>query len=51
VQLVESKPLSKNKRWVVEKVLEDAAGRVLQPVTGEVEVKPAEPSATEGSAS
>ena len=36
VQIVESMPLSKNKRWVVEKVLESAAGRVLNPVTGEV---------------
>lgn len=46
VQLVESRPLSKNKRWVVEKVLEDAAGRVLQPVTGELPPQP-----TEGDAS
>ena len=35
VQLVESKPLSKNKRWVVEKVLEGPGGRVLEPLTGE----------------
>ena len=40
VQLVESKPLSKNKRWVVEKVLEDVGGRVLEPITGEVDLKP-----------
>ncbi len=46
VQLVESKPLSKNKRWVVEKVLEDAAGRVLEPVTGALPVE-----AEEGDAS
>jgi small subunit ribosomal protein S17 len=45
VQIVESRPLSKNKRWVVEKVLEDAAGRVLQPVTGEVNVTPEAPEA------
>jgi small subunit ribosomal protein S17 len=36
VQLVESRPLSKNKRWVVEKVLEGPGGRVLEPVSGEV---------------
>lgn len=36
VQLVESKPLSKTKRWVVEKVLEDVGNRVLQPISGEV---------------
>jgi small subunit ribosomal protein S17 len=40
VQVVESKPLSKRKRWVVEKVLEEAGARVLQPVAGEVEVHP-----------
>jgi small subunit ribosomal protein S17 len=40
VQLVESRPLSRHKRWVVEKVLEDVGGRVLQPVTGEVEIHP-----------
>jgi small subunit ribosomal protein S17 len=40
VQLVESRPLSRHKRWVVEKVLEDVGGRVLQPVTGEVELHP-----------
>jgi small subunit ribosomal protein S17 len=36
VQIVESMPLSKNKRWVVEKVLQSASGMVLNPVTGEV---------------
>lgn len=41
VQLVESKPLSKNKRWVVEKVLEDARGRVIGPIVGELPVEPA----------
>jgi small subunit ribosomal protein S17 len=40
VQVVESKPISKNKRWVVEKVLEGPGGRVLEPVTGEVDVTP-----------
>jgi small subunit ribosomal protein S17 len=38
VQVVESKPLSKTKRWVVEKVLEGPGGRVLEPVVGVVEV-------------
>jgi small subunit ribosomal protein S17 len=40
VQVVESKPLSKTKRWVVEKVLETPAGKVLQPITGEVVTEP-----------
>ena len=47
VQVVESKPLSKTKRWVVEQVLETPGGRVLQPISGDVEVKP---SAAEGEA-
>ena len=48
VQVVESKPLSKTKRWVVEQVLETPGGRVLQPILGEVEIKPdAEPVTTE----
>jgi len=34
VQLVESKPLSKTKRWVVEKVLEGPGGRVFEPIVG-----------------
>ena len=38
VQVVESKPLSKTKRWVVEKVLEGPGGRVLEPIVGAVEV-------------
>jgi len=38
VQVVESKPISKNKRWVVEKVLETPGGRVLEPIVGEVDV-------------
>ena len=52
VQVVESKPLSKNKRWVVEKVLEEAGARILQPVVGEVELPadtPAEPAEAEAS--
>lgn len=40
VQVVESKPISKNKRWIVEKVLEGAGGRVLEPVVGDVNIKP-----------
>ncbi len=48
VQVVESKPLSKNKRWVVEVVIETPGGRVLQPISGDVEVQPA---TTEGEAS
>lgn len=36
VQLVESKPLSKMKRWVVETVIEDIGNKVLEPVTGEL---------------
>jgi small subunit ribosomal protein S17 len=38
VQVVESKPISKNKRWVVEKVLEGPGGRVLEPIVGVVDV-------------
>ncbi len=38
VQVVESKPISKNKRWVVEKVLEGPGGRVLEPIVGEIVV-------------
>jgi len=38
VQVVESKPLSKHKRWVVEKVLEGAGGRVLEPIVGAMDV-------------
>jgi small subunit ribosomal protein S17 len=40
VQVVESKPISKNKRWVVERVLEGPGGRVLEPIAGEIEVTP-----------
>jgi small subunit ribosomal protein S17 len=36
VQLVESRPLSRHKRWVVEKVLEGPGGRVLEPLAGEL---------------
>lgn len=45
VQVVESKPLSKSKRWVVEQVLETPGGRVLQPILGEVVVEPEAPAA------
>jgi len=45
VQVVESKPLSKTKRWVVEQVLETPGGRVLQPILGEVAIKPADDAA------
>lgn len=49
VQLVESKPLSKTKRWVVEKILEGPGGRIFEPIVGEVDLKPAaEPDAEEG---
>ncbi|GIL08687.1 MAG: hypothetical protein BroJett033_1980 [Chloroflexota bacterium] len=37
VRVVESKPYSKTKRWVVETVLEDVGNRVLQPIAGEAE--------------
>jgi len=47
VQVVESKPLSKLKRWVVEVVLETPGGRVLQPISADVVI---EPAATEGEA-
>jgi small subunit ribosomal protein S17 len=43
VQIVESRPLSRHKRWVVEKVLEEAGARILQPVAGEVELHPEAP--------
>jgi len=45
VQLVESRPLSRHKRWVVEKVLEGPGGRVLEPIAGEL---PAEAASDEG---
>lgn len=45
VQLVESKPISKNKRWVVEKVLEGPGGHVLEPLAGDA---PAEVQDGEG---
>ena len=47
VQIVESRPLSRHKRWVVEKVLEEAGARVLQPIAGEVEVHPEAPVVTD----
>ena len=40
VQVVESKPMSKTKRWVVEQILETPGGRVLEPIVGELEVEP-----------
>jgi small subunit ribosomal protein S17 len=51
VQVVESKPISKNKRWVVEKVLEGPGGRVLEPIVGVVDVssEKIEPAAAETS--
>jgi small subunit ribosomal protein S17 len=51
VQVVESKPLSKSKRWVVELVLETPGGRVLQPISGDVVVEPEAPAAEEEAAS
>lgn len=50
VQLVESRPLSKHKRWVVEKVLEEVGGRVLEPITGVVDIHPDQPEAAEDAA-
>lgn len=47
VQVVESKPISKNKRWVVETVLEGPGGRVLEPIVGAVEVTPEPEAAVE----
>ena len=47
VQLVESKPISKNKRWVVEKVVEEVGGRVLEPISGEVNLNPEQPAEAE----
>lgn len=44
VQVVESKPLSKTKRWVVEKVIEGPGGRVLEPIVGEVDIHPEVPA-------
>lgn len=47
VQVVESKPLSKTKRWVVEHVLETPGGRIFQPISGDVDIEPVvEPTAT-----
>lgn len=42
VRLVESKPMSKTKRWVVETVIQDNRGRVLEPITGEVDLSETE---------
>lgn len=48
VRVVESKPLSKTKRWVVEEVIQDAGNKVLQPIAADVNVnpEPAAPAAT-----
>jgi small subunit ribosomal protein S17 len=43
VRVVESKPLSKLKRWVVEEILQDTTGKVLEPISGAIE-EPEEPS-------
>jgi small subunit ribosomal protein S17 len=37
VRIVESKPLSKNKRWVVETVLQDPGNKVVESVADEQE--------------
>jgi small subunit ribosomal protein S17 len=42
VRLVESKPLSKLKRWVVEEVLQDTTGKVLEPIAGDITEEPLE---------
>jgi arginine decarboxylase len=47
VQLVESRPLSRHKRWVVEKVLEGPGGRVLEPLAGELPAESLESPASE----
>ncbi|MCU0495816.1 MAG: 30S ribosomal protein S17 [Anaerolineae bacterium] len=39
VRIVESRPLSRNKRWVVEAVLETPDGVVLNPATGSSETE------------
>jgi small subunit ribosomal protein S17 len=42
VRIVESKPLSKRKRWVVEKVLLDPGNKVVESISDEEEVIAAE---------
>ena len=42
VRVVESKPISKLKRWVVEEVLQDATGKVLEPIAGAIDEEPEE---------
>jgi small subunit ribosomal protein S17 len=42
VRLVESKPLSKLKRWVVEEVIQDTTGKVLEPISGDITEEPGE---------
>jgi small subunit ribosomal protein S17 len=39
VQIVESRPLSRNKRWVVEKVLEEGSGSLFRSVSPDEEAK------------
>ncbi len=42
VRLVESKPLSKLKRWVVEEVIQDTGNKVLEPIAGDITEEPGE---------
>lgn len=42
VQLVESKPLSKLKRWVVEQVIQDTGNKILEPIAGDIVEEPGE---------
>jgi small subunit ribosomal protein S17 len=42
VRLVESKPMSKTKRWAVEEVIESVGNRVLNPVSAPVNPHPDE---------
>jgi small subunit ribosomal protein S17 len=47
VRLVESKPLSKLKRWVVEEVLVDAGDKILEPISGDITEEPGEEAAND----
>ena len=47
VRVVESKPLSKLKRWVVEEVLQDTTGKILEPIAGDITEEPAEEAAND----
>jgi small subunit ribosomal protein S17 len=38
VRVVESQPLSKLKRWVVEEVIQDSGDRILEPIAGDVDL-------------